>query len=282
MNLQSSVSVVIPTFNRGHTLNRAIDSVLGQTLLPSEIIVVDDGSTDGTEELISKEYSSVSYIKTNNRGVSAARNLGMKAAKSDWFAFLDSDDQWLPHKLEKQFECLSCSGDFRLVHCDELWIRKGKRVNPKAKHQKHGGYIFEQCLSLCAISPSASLAHRTLFDELGCFDETLLACEDYDLWLRICAVYPVLYVDEPLLIKFGGHEDQLSQKFWGMDRFRVQALRKILRTQNLTESQRLKASSKLIEKCSVLIGGAKKRGNAQMVRKYQNLIDKYQRRADEQ
>ncbi len=282
MNLQSSVSVVIPTFNRGHTLNRAIDSVLGQTLLPSEIIVVDDGSTDGTEELISTEYSSVSYIRSENRGVSAARNLGMKAAKSDWFAFLDSDDQWLPHKLEKQFECLSCNRDFKLVHCDELWIRKGKRVNPKAKHQKHGGYIFEQCLSLCAISPSASLVHRTLFDELGCFDETLQACEDYDLWLRICAVYPVLYVDEPLLIKFGGHEDQLSQKFWGMDRFRVEALRKILRTQNLTESQRLKASSKLIEKCSVLIGGAKKRGNAQMVRKYQNLIDKYQRRADEQ
>ena len=155
-------------------------------------------------------------------------------------------------------------------------------MNPKAKHQKQGGYIFEQCLSMCAISPSASLVHRTLFDELGYFDETLQACEDYDLWLRICAVYPVLYVDEPLLIKFGGHEDQLSQKFWGMDRFRVQALRKILRTQNLTESQRLKASSKLIEKCSVLIGGAKKRGNAQMVRKYQNLIDKYQRRADEQ
>ena len=282
MNLQSSVSVVIPTFNRGHTLNRAIDSVLGQTLLPSEIIVVDDGSTDGTEELISTEYSSVSYIRSENRGVSAARNLGMKAAKSDWFAFLDSDDQWLPHKLEKQFECLSCNRDFKLVHCDELWIRKGKRVNPKAKHQKHGGYIFEQCLSLCAISPSASLVHRTLFDELGCFDETLQACEDYDLWLRVCAVYPVLYVDEPLLIKFGGHEDQLSQKFWGMDRFRVEALRKILRTQNLTESQRLKASSKLIEKCSVLIGGAKKRGNVQMVRKYQNLIDKYQWRADEQ
>ena len=282
MNLQSNVSVVIPTFNRGHTLNRAIDSVLGQTLLPSEIIVVDDGSTDGTEELISTEYSSVSYIRSENRGVSAARNLGMKAAKSDWFAFLDSDDQWLPHKLEKQFECLSCNRDFKLVHCDELWIRKGKRVNPKAKHQKHGWYIFEQCLSLCAISPSASLVHRTLFDELGCFDETLQACEDYDLWLRVCAVYPVLYVDEPLLIKFGGHEDQLSQKFWGMDRFRVQALRKILRTQNLTESQRLKASSKLIEKCSVLIGGAKKRGNVQMVRKYQNLIDKYQRRADEQ
>ena len=282
MNLQSNVSVVIPTFNRGHTLNRAIDSVLGQTLLPSEIIVVDDGSTDGTEELISTEYSSVSYIRSENRGVSAARNLGMKAAKSDWFAFLDSDDQWLPHKLEKQFECLSCNRDFKLVHCDELWIRKGKRVNPKAKHQKHGGYIFEQCLSLCAISPSASLVHRTLFDELGCFDETLQACEDYDLWLRVCAVYPVLYVDEPLLIKFGGHEDQLSQKFWGMDRFRVEALRKILQTQNLTESQRLKASSKLIEKCSVLIGGAKKRGNVQMVRKYQNLIDKYQRRADEQ
>ena len=275
--LRPTISVVIPTFNRGSIVFRAIDSVLRQTLLPSEIIVVDDGSTDNTENLIAAKYPTVSYLKTENKGVSAARNLGIEEAKSEWIAFLDSDDEWLSEKLERQVAYLSNEQDYKIVHCDEIWIRNGIRVNPKVKHKKYGGYIFEKCLPLCVISPSAAIIHRDLFDELGCFDETLPACEDYDLWLRICATYPVLYIDELLLKKFGGHDDQLSKKFWGMDRFRVAALDKILQCGNLSESQRQNATDILVNKCSVLIGGSEKRENIEIAKKYQGLINKYRR-----
>ena len=146
-------------------------------------------------------------------------------------------------------------------------------MNPKVKHKKYGGYIFEKCLPLCVISPSAVVIHRDIFQELGYFDESLPACEDYDLWLRICAKYPVLFVEEPLLRKFGGHDDQLSKKFWGMDRFRVEALYKIIKLGNLTESQKQKAIDMLIHKCSILSSGFAKRGNYQSAKKYQYLIE---------
>ena len=270
--MQTTVAAVIPTFNRASLVSRAIDSVMRQTFLPSEIIVVDDGSTDNTEDLISEKYHSVSYLKTENRGVSAARNIGIKATKSEWIAFLDSDDEWLPQKLEKQIAKISNQHNYKIIHCEEIWFRNGRRVNPKIKHKKYGGYIFEKCLPLCVISPSAVVIHRDIFQELGCFDETLPACEDYDLWLRICSKYPVLFVDEPLIKKFGGHDDQLSKRFWGMDRFRVEALRKILTLGKLTESQKQKATNMLIHKCSILISGFIKRGNYQEAQKYKSLV----------
>ena len=272
--MQTTIAAVIPTFNRASLVSRALDSVMRQTFLPSEIIVVDDGSTDNTENLISEKYHSVSYLKTENKGVSAARNIGIKATKSEWIAFLDSDDEWLPQKLEKQIAKVSNKHSYKIVHCEEIWIRNGRRVNPKIKHKKYGGYIFEKCLPLCVISPSAVVIHRDLFQELGYFDETLPACEDYDLWLRICAKYPVLFVDEPLIKKFGGHDDQLSKRFWGMDRFRVEALHKILTLGKLTESQKQKATEMLINKCSILINGFVKRGNYQAVQKYKDLVGK--------
>ena len=278
--LQPTIAAVIPTFNRGSVVSRAIDSVLRQTLLPSEIIVVDDGSTDNTANLIAAKYSTISYLKTKNKGVSAARNLGIKKTKSEWIAFLDSDDEWFPQKLEKQIAYLSSEQNYKLAHCDEIWIRNGRRVNPKFKHKKYGGYIFEKCLPLCVISPSAVIIHRELFDELGCFDETLPACEDYDLWLRICGKYPVLFVGEALLNKFGGHDDQLSKKFWGMDRFRIEALQKIIKLGGLSESQERKAIDVLIDKCSVLISGSEKRGNSQLAKKYIDLVRTYQRESD--
>ena len=272
--MQTTIATVIPTFNRASIVSRAIDSVLSQTRLPSEIIVVDDGSTDNTESLISEKYRTVSYIKSENKGVSAARNIGIKAAKSEWIAFLDSDDEWLPQKVEKQIAKISHNPSYKVVHCEEIWIRDGRRVNPKVKHKKYGGYIFEKCLPLCVISPSAVVIHRDLFQELGYFDESLPACEDYDLWLRICAKYPVLFVEDPLLRKFGGHDDQLSKKFWGMDRFRVEALYKIIKLGNLTESQKQKAIDMLTHKCSILSSGFTKRGNYQAAKKYKCLIEK--------
>ena len=278
--MQPTIAVVIPTFNRDSVVSRAIDSVLRQTLLPSEIIVVDDGSTDNTADLIAAKYSAISYLRTENKGVSAARNLGIKKAKSEWIAFLDSDDEWLPQKIEKQIAYLLREQHYKVAHCDEIWIRNGKRVNPKFKHKKYGGNIFEKCLPLCVISPSAVIIHRELFDELGFFDEKLPACEDYDLWLRICGKYPVLFVGEALLNKFGGHDDQLSKKFWGMDRFRIEALQKIIKLGGLSESQERKATDVLIDKCSVLISGSEKRGNSQLAKKYIDLVRMYQRESD--
>jgi len=269
----STTSVIIPSYNRAHLLSRALDSVLAQTLPATEIIVVDDGSSDHTTELISYHYPQVIYLRQENKGVSAARNRGIQYAKGEWIALLDSDDEWLPEKLASQFALLHEAPESKLIHADEIWIRNGVRVNQMKKHTKRGGHIFQHCLPLCAISPSTSLIHRSLFDELGLFDESLPACEDYDLWLRITARYPVLYCDTPLIIKYGGHEDQLSQQHWGMDRFRIQALQKCLADDQLKEEDRIAAQKMLIRKLTILLKGARKHGNQEVINQYQSLLD---------
>ncbi|HJL77708.1 MAG TPA: glycosyltransferase [Candidatus Marinimicrobia bacterium] len=255
-----NVSVVIPTYNRAHLLQRALDSVFCQTLLPTEVIIVDDGSTDSTASLIETRYSEVAYIWQPNGGVSAARNSGIRKASGDWIAFLDSDDEWLPQKLEGQVEVLAEKPGMKLCHTEEIWIRNGRRVNPRKKHAKHGGWIFQKCLELCCISPSSVMIHRSVFDEVGLFDESLPACEDYDMWLRVTARYPVLYIDKPLITKYGGHEDQLSKKYWGMDRFRVQALAKIIESGVLSVENKTAAQAMIREKINIYIDGASKRG----------------------
>lgn len=258
--IPTDVSVVIPTFNRAHLLRRALDSVLGQTHPPHELIVVDDGSTDETASLIRHRYPNVSYLYQSNSGVSSARNRGIKEATGRWIALLDSDDEWLAHKLARQLEALQEVPGMKLCHTDEIWIRNGVRVNPKKKHAKSGGWIFQRCLPLCCVSPSSVLIHRGVFDAVGLFDETLPVCEDYDLWLRVSARFPVLYADEPLTVKYGGHRDQLSLKFWGMDRFRIRALEKILASGILSENDRKAAQSTLTEKLAIYVEGARKRG----------------------
>jgi len=273
------VSVIIPTFNRYPTVCDAIDSVKQQTTPPAEIIVVDDGSTDDTAVHIQQRYPDITLIQQTNNGVSHARNRGIEIATQAWIALLDSDDRWLPKKLATQMTALKSEPDTQLCHCDETWIRNGKRVNPMDKHKKRGGTIFEHCLPLCAISPSAAIIRTSLFQELGLFDETLPACEDYDLWLRITAKYPVLYVDEALLEKTGGHSDQLSRAHWGMDRFRLQALAGILRSGELTTEQEQLASATFMQKFSILHKGALKRDNTdfahELSSRYADLLKRY-------
>jgi len=259
-----SISVIIPTYNRARILARALNSVLKQDYPFHEIIVIDDGSDENTPQVIQEDFPSVKLILQQNRGVSAARNRGIFAATGEWIALLDSDDCWFPDKLSEQVEGLKCNPKHVICHTNEIWIHNGKMRNPMKKHAKKGGELFHHCLPQCTISPSTVMIKRSLFDEIGYFDETLPVCEDYDLWLRICVRYPVFYIDTPLSTKYGGHKDQLSTQYWGMDRFRIQALDKLLKTNELKGVNRALVCEILSKKCKILIKGAVKHQNKKM------------------
>ena len=265
------ISVILPTYNRKHTLQRSIGSILNQTYRPSEIIIIDDGSSDGSSELIESDYPNIRLIKQSNSGVSSARNKGIKNSKGQWIALLDSDDEWLPDKLEKQVQSLKEYSEYLFCHTNEIWIRRGVRVNQGKKHQKYGGYIFDKCLDICRISPSSSLFHKSILEDAGLFDESLRVCEDYDLWLRITAKYPILFLDELLIKKYGGHKDQLSRVPEGIEQYRIQSLEKILVSSLLTESQLYSAKVMLLKKLSILSNGLKKR---RRYRDYQVVVNR--------
>ncbi len=291
------ISVIIPAFNRKHTLERAIRSVLAQKNMhkgqssiielgapadrlrpgtaqapadgrcPSrtetaiELIIADDGSTDGTEAWVRQEFPSVVYLHwQEQRGPSYARNRGVEAAQGRWIAFLDSDDEWKPGKLRAQWDFFQAHREYRIGQTEEIWIRNGVRVNPMKKHKKYGGFIFEKCLPLCVISPSAVMMEKSFFIETGGFDESLPACEDYDLWLRIAARHPVGLIEKPYVIKYGGHADQRSREFPAMDRFRIYALEKILSSGALDATQTLAARQMLEEKSRIFRQGAQNQG----------------------
>lgn len=268
------VAVVIPTYNRAHLLERALSSVARQTRPADQCLVVDDGSTDDTGTLLRARWSGMARLEQPHRGVSAARNLGIREASADWIAFLDSDDCWMPDKLEKQLRALAGT-DHVICHSDEVWIRRGRRVNPKARHRKRGGWIYRHCLPLCAMSPSTVLVRRDVLLAAGGFDESLPACEDYDLWLRLCARYPVLFLEEALATRYGGHADQLSARHWGMDRFRVAALERILGDPALSRADHHATLETLVDKLTVLVQGARKRGNASVLASYEDKLCRY-------
>jgi hypothetical protein len=145
------------------------------------------------------------------------------------------------------------------------------RVNPMRKHRKSGGWIFTQCLPLCAISPSAAVLQKAVLLDLGLFDESLPACEDYDLWLRLCHRYPVHYIDLPLITKYGGHDDQLSQQYPLMDCFRVRALHRLLDTATLQADDFAAARRILLRKLEILLKGARKHGNHPLLDEFEPL-----------
>lgn len=271
------VSVIIPTYNRRELIVRSLASVLLQKEVSFELIVVDDGSTDGTPEMIHLKFPQVTLIKQSNAGPAAARNRGVEAARGDWMAFLDSDDEWKPGKLAAQLDYLKSRPGLLVCQTEEIWIRNGRRVNPMKKHQKFGGMIFEKCLPLCMVSPSAAMIHRAIFETVGPFDEALPACEDYDLWLRIASRFPIGFMEEAYVIKYGGHEDQQSRKFPVMDRFRIQALSKILQSGVLNPSQSKATRQELEKKIDIVAKGAEKRGKVEEAVGYRKLLAGVQR-----
>jgi glycosyltransferase involved in cell wall biosynthesis len=269
------VSVILPTYNRAWILGQAVDSVLDQDYANLELIVVDDGSTDDTPQLLSVYGDRLNCIHQVNRGVSAARNAGVRAASGDLIALLDSDDTWLPGKVAAQVSFFETHPDALICQTQEIWIRNGVRVNPGKRHRKEAGMIFERSLALCLVSPSAVMMRRSLLDEVGLFDETLPACEDYDLWLRITWKHPIDLIDRPLIVKRGGHADQLSQ-MPELDKYRIAAIARLLDRGVLSPGQRAAAISMLKTKCAIYAQGCRKRDRIAEADHYGQLAGRYE------
>lgn len=254
------VTVIIPVYNRSVFLKQAISSVLQQTFSPKQVIVVDDGSSEDIK-IVVEEFKDerLTYAWQPHQGVAAARNFGINLSSTNWLAFLDSDDYWLPTKLAAQVKFHQQHPNILISQTNEIWLRNGKRLNQKKHHQKLSGGIFKPSLARCLISPSAVLLQKKILLAVGLFDETLPACEDYDLWLRVALRYQVGLLPEALVVKNGGHNDQLSRQVWALDRYRVKALLKLLRGNSLTTEQRQAVVETLIRKLLILKNGAAKR-----------------------
>ncbi|HPC38130.1 MAG TPA: glycosyltransferase family 2 protein [Exilispira sp.] len=281
------VSVIIPNFNRVESFQRAVESVIKQTYENFEIIVVDDGSEQSVRNINRRFLEEVKRRKNlegdgkiiyleneRNFGVSYSRNKGIKEAKGDFIALLDSDDEWLEQKLELQVKFFS-ETDFRVVHTEEIWVRRGVRVNPMKKHKKEGGDIFFRSLELCLMSPSSIMLKKSIFDDYGYFDESLPVCEDYDLWLRITSKETVGFIEKPLIIKYGGHIDQLSRKYEAMDRWRVISLIKLLNSKQLSEIQEIEVKKMIEKKAKILYNGAVKRKKYDDAIIYKKWMEEY-------
>jgi len=270
-----SVSVVIPTYNRYHILKRALESVYAQSYPAFEVIVIDDGSSDNTAQ-IQEDFPNIKYFYQNNSGVSSARNLGIKKAVNKWIAFLDSDDEWHENKLQEQVTFHKNNPKTLMSYTNEKWIRDGVAVKVPKKFRKFGGEIFTECLSHCIIAPSATMIHKTLLERVGVFDENLEVCEDYDLWLRVALENEIGLVDKKLIAKYGGDEDQLSVKHWGMDRFRVQSLEKIY---TFSGAKRDLIAQTLVKKYTLLLKGALKYDKISDINSYNKKLDFYKQGA---
>lgn len=275
------ISVIIPTYNRAAFLREAIASVLAQDILRRpdsqpevEVLVIDDGSADATREVALSFGEIVRYHRLPHRGVSVARNVGLRLAQGDYIAFLDSDDLWHREKLAVQMSFLNAFPEAMLCCTEEIWMRNGLRLNPQRKHQKFSGWIFDKVLPLCLLSLSSCLFRRRVFEEVGNFDESFPVCEDYEFGIRLAWRYPIHLIRRPLVIKRGGHPDQLSRQYWGMDRFRVKALEKAL-TLPLEPWQRRLVEAEIVKKCRILVKGFERRKNWVEAEKYRAKIEQH-------
>jgi len=258
------VSVIIPTFNRCALLHRAVESVLNQTEQDFELVIVDDGSTDDTLQYLQSlvNINNVQILRLDkNYGVSKARNAGVNASNSEWIAFLDSDDFWHPDKLKRQLKWLGDNPQYSIMQTNEIWIRNGVRVNPPKTYKKTCGDIFNESVERCMITPSSVMMKRSLFELSGGFDEKMKACEDYDLWLRITCKFHVGLEPNNLLTRYGGHGGQLSFTVEALDKYRIEALKKIILSGGLNPKQTKTAKNNLYKRAMILANGALKRMN---------------------
>lgn len=268
------ISVIIPTYNRAHILLRAVNSVLCQTHSHLELIIVDDGSEDCTLKVVSAlQDPRIRLVHQSHQGVAAARNAGILQAKGEYIALLDSDDAWERNKLEMQVS-FTLQGGWSITQTEEIWIRHQQRVNPGLRHIKPSGWIFAPSLNMCLVSPSCVLMHCRCWDEVGLFDSRLLACEDYDLWLRCALRYPVGLVPRHLVTRYAGHADQLSGKIIGMDLYRIMSLSTLLSRSDLTPEQRHMTRMHLQDKGKRYIHGCLKRGKDDEAMRVQEMITK--------
>ena len=259
--MENYISIIIPTYNRAQRLAKAVDSVLAQSHRNIELIVVDDGSDDNTADLMRNYHDDVVYLRQENRGPAAARNRGIERASYDILAFLDSDDWFAERKLEIQLAAMVRNPSYLISHTNETWYRNGRILNQKKKHRKKSGNIFRQSLKLCAVGMSTVMARKDIFSRYGSFDEEYPCCEDYEFWLRVSAKEKFLLVEEPLTLKDGGRDDQVSFIHrTGMDKFRIQAIMKILSSGSLNEAQSEDARKELERKCRIYGMGCIKHG----------------------
>jgi len=269
---ETLISIILPTYNRAHFLPRALDSVFAQTYGNWELVIIDDGSTDETSKLLDKYTDPrIVRLQQENKGVSAARNYGISCCKGDMIALLDSDDEWLPRKLETQLKLMHEHG-YEISQTNEIWIRNGKRVNQPAKYAKPEGWFFEASVKMCLISPACTMFTRKAWGTIGPFDESMPSCEDYDMWLRACLVYPVGLVQERLTIKHGGRDDQLSNCVPCADLYRIRALVKILHCGKLDASQQEIVMDELETKVKIYKQGCEKRGKKGEAEEVWNLF----------
>lgn len=270
--MNTLVSIILPTYNRAEFIGAALDSVFAQTYENWELIIIDDGSTDSTTEVLEQYNDSrLRYIYQENQGVSGARNTGIGQCAGDVIALLDSDDEWLPKKLETQLAYME-QHNFEICQTEEIWVRKGKRVNQPAKYAKPEGWFFDQSVEMCLISPSCTMFTRACWDEIGPFDVSMPSCEDYDMWLRACHTYPVGLVREKLTIKHGGRQDQLSVHVPCADLYRIRALIKILQCGKLDANQEALALKELATKVDIYRQGCEKRGKSDESEQVWNLF----------
>ena len=271
------VSVIIPTYNRRAMLLEAIDSVLAQSTPAFELIVIDDGSTDGTSENEHlrrlAETIRIRIDRIDHRGPAAARNRGVAIARAPLIAFLDSDDLWSPTKLERQLAFMRDNPGCAISQTNEIWIRNGRRVNPGLRHRKRAGDIFIDSLRTCLIAMSSVMIRTDLFRSSGGFDEHMTAAEDYDLWLRILIDHEAGLLDEPLVTRCGGHSDQLSATTPALDRFRILALAKLLADDRLSPARRTSVVEVLAEKSCIYARGLRRRDKIDEARLYERVAD---------